>query len=158
MHTKREYEWVRVKRGHHICSCVEEPLITAPHGHSAWPLKCFEVHHPMKRAQLIHLLIKCAHELMSEVALTPFGRLKPFKRNCALVKKMKNCKVWTKMESSCVQKNVALSAAQLATSTDTDKSSLCFHFLFQDDPMLKNTHTHTRTQHVVIPAETLGYS
>lgn len=30
--------------------CVEEPLITAPHGHSAWPLKCFEVHHPMKRA------------------------------------------------------------------------------------------------------------
>lgn len=28
----------------------ENPLITAPHGHLAWPLKCFEVHHPMKRA------------------------------------------------------------------------------------------------------------
>ena len=47
---KCENDQVRMKQGHHICRCAKEPLITAPHGHSAWPLKCFEVHHPMKRA------------------------------------------------------------------------------------------------------------
>lgn len=49
-HVERENAQVHMTSGRRICRGVEEALITAPHGHSVRPLKCFEVHHRMKRA------------------------------------------------------------------------------------------------------------